>query len=98
MINGFPEHNIHLLSIKHSKMLCKCTLLYTYFSSYQCGVVEVLFDFTAGSRVRTACVLSEKSHVSFPFIFYYRIRIDTSQVIYWGTQVTQLYITCTVYI
>ena len=68
MINGFLEGNIHLLSFKQSKMLGnihllsfkqskmlgKCTLLFTFYSSCQCGVVEVFFYFTAGSCVRTA--------------------------------------------
>ena len=58
MIHGFPERNINLLSVKQSKMLCKCTLMFTFYSSYQCGVVEVLFHFTAGSRVRTAWYMS----------------------------------------
>ena len=51
----FPERNMHLLSFKQSKMLCKCTLLFTFYNSYQCSVIEVILDFGAWSRVRTAC-------------------------------------------
>ena len=66
MINGFPEHNIHLLSFKQSKMLYIGTLLFTFYSSCQCGVVEVILHFGAWSRVRTACVGHSRNHMFEP--------------------------------
>ena len=49
---------MNVIFIQH-KMLYTRTLLFTFYNSCQCGVVEVICDFSAWSRVQTACVCRE---------------------------------------